>query len=593
MAKIKGTGKNDKLKGKAFNDKILGLAGDDKLKGKDGNDKLVGGTGNDVLDGGRGRDTYKGGAGDDLMLARDDSVDDKFVGGAGIDTVSYAKSKMGAEINLALDQGNGAAQFDTYDGIENIEGTQSGDHIVGDAGDNVLRGLGGNDFLEGGAGNDILDGGDGDDLLLAGPGANFYVGGAGVDTVSYEHSASGIDVELLTMTSTFGGLQSAFSGIEDIEGSQFNDRIEGNGAANHFYGFGGKDTLKGGNGNDILDGGEGDDVLEGGAGADQFVGGNGFDTVTYIHEKSAVNVYLWGAANTGAALGDAFSGIEQISGSIYNDVIQGNDLANRLYGNAGGDVISGRGGKDVIDGGDGADLLDGGAGDDLIYAADETALSADIIVGGAGKDTISYFGANGSVNVDLTTNSSAGRAQGDSYTSVVNVIGTYYSDTLRPATGGMAFGDRGDDLIRDSTGTEILRGGRGADTLYDSVFLGDDGLRDIFVLENYGDGTWDIIGGFNSGGANNDQFWLAKSMFKELSANAQGILNTGYFINSGANHNATAAHAQLIYQGNTHQIWYDKDGTGSGAAVQIATLTVATGMAPGALNNLDFKLLDI
>ncbi len=478
-----------------------------------------------------------------------------------------------------------------------IKGTKGPDTIIGLGGNDVLRGKGGDDKLKGGAGNDILDGGAGNDVMyggagndrfIAGEGGDLFDGGAGIDLVDFSASRIGVTVELLLMTDTFGGLQRAYRSIENIDGSAYNDILEGDGAANHFRGLGGNDTLKGGAGNDILDGGDGNDVLEGGAGADTLIGGAGHDTVTYIREKSGVNVYLWGAANGGAAAGDTYSGIEQVIGTNYNDVIQGDDLANRLNGMNGDDTLNGRGGNDILDGGDGADLLDGGSGNDIIYAADVTGTFSDIIVGGSGNDTVDYFGATAGVSVDLTANTSGGAAAGDSYNSVENVNGTYHNDTLRPAPNGRAFGDRGADTIYDSTGTEVLRGGRGADILSDIQF-GEDGLRDIFVLESYGDGTFDTIHGFTTaGGANADLFWLPKTMFSALSANAQGVLASGYFINAANNHAATAAHAQLIYEQSTKTIWYDADGTGGGAAVKLAVL--ASG--PASLSGSHFLVVD-
>ena len=165
MAKIKGNKKNNKLKGKGQNDKIIGLAGDDLLNGKGGNDKLVAGSGNDLLDGGIGDDTLKGGAGDDQLL--------------------------------------------------------------GGIGDDTLKAASGNDVLDGGDGDDTMDGGDGDDFFEAGDGNDLFVGGAGIDTVSYAKSTFGVSIELLLQTTTQGGLNDGFSGIENIDGSAFGDDIEG------------------------------------------------------------------------------------------------------------------------------------------------------------------------------------------------------------------------------------------------------------------------------------------------------------------------------------------------------------------------------
>ncbi|MEQ8699842.1 MAG: calcium-binding protein [Bauldia litoralis] len=587
MAKLTGNKKANKLKGTNHDDKIFGLGGHDLLTGRGGKDKLIGGDGNDILDGGKGADTYNGGAGNDLMHTRDDAVADKFFGGAGIDTVSYAKSKIGAVVDLLLNTGSGAAQADRFYFIENIDGTAHADQLTGDAGANRLRGLGGDDKLFGGLGNDTLDGGDGNDFMEGGAGADTFIGGAGVDTVSYIREKSGVTVYLAGGSSSGAAAGDKFQGVENVEGTAYSDYIHGDGAANKLSGLGGKDYLFGGAGNDRLEGGDGNDLMEGGSGADAFFGGAGIDMVSYSHEKSGVNVYLFGAPNGGAAAGDTFNGIENIEGSIYSDVIQGDGQVNALYGLSGADVINGGGGNDILDGGDGADILDGGAGNDRIYAADDTNFSPDIIVGGSGNDTVDYFGSMGGVHVDLTANTASGAAIGDTFTAVENVNGYYYDDTLRPGANGHAFGDRGNDVLYDSTGTEVLRGGRGTDILSDNKF-GEDGLRDIFVLEN-GFGS-DVVFGFNSGDtANSDRFWLPEDMFAGLNHNAAGVLSLGYFVNKDSDHNATAAHAQLIYQGDTHAIWYDEDGTGGGAAVQIATLV----LGPDKLKSSDFLMVDI
>ncbi len=49
-----------------------------------------------------------------------------------------------------------------------------------------------------------------------------------------------------------------------------------------------------------------------------------------------------------------------------------------------------------------------------------------------------------------------------------------------------------------------------------------------------------------------------------------------------------SANAQLIYQGNTHEVWFDADGTGSGAAVKVAALNAG----PATLANGHFLLVD-
>jgi Ca2+-binding RTX toxin-like protein len=53
---------------------------------------------------------------------------------------------------------------------------------------------------------------------------------------------------------------------------------------------------------------------------------------------------------------DKISGIADVTGTKYNDVIYGNSSANRLEGGAGDDKLDGRGGPDVLMGGDGSDV---------------------------------------------------------------------------------------------------------------------------------------------------------------------------------------------------------------------------------------------
>lgn len=78
--------------------------------------------------------------------------------------------------------------------------------------------------------------------------------------------------------------------------------------------------------------------------------------------------------------------IENAIGGNGHDTITGNELANRLIGNAGNDDIDGAEGDDYLDGGAGYDTLNGGAGNDRIVY--DSADSASNISGGSGTDTL-------------------------------------------------------------------------------------------------------------------------------------------------------------------------------------------------------------
>ena len=174
-------------------------------------------------------------------------------------------------------------------------------------------------------------------------------------------------------------------------------------------------------GNDILDGGAGNDTLIGDAGNDTLIGGSGIDTADYSTATAAVtvNLSMTGAQNTGAGT-DTLSGIENLTGSGYNDTLTGDANAN---------VISGGAGNDTIAGGAGADTLDGGTG----------------------IDTVDYSASSAGVTVNLTNTGaqSGGDAAGDVLANFENVTGSAYADVLTgDAHANMISGGAGDGADR-------------------------------------------------------------------------------------------------------------------------------------------------
>lgn len=170
-------------------------------------------------------------------------------------------------------------------------------------------------------------------------------------------------------------------------GSSGNDYIFGDDFSDTMYGYAGHDGLVGNGGKDYLYGGEGNDTFIGGAGADEMFGeegddffwgeldgntidgGDGFDTVSYADIEQGVTVLL----NMGYAIktdkffaNESLTNIEQIIGSVHDDIIVGDNLlaGNSLLGGSGNDVIDGQAGADTIVGGRGADELWGGLSND-------------------------------------------------------------------------------------------------------------------------------------------------------------------------------------------------------------------------------------
>jgi hypothetical protein len=167
-----------------------------------------------TLDGGDGDDTLKGSHGSD-----------RFIGGAGIDTLDLSDATAKANVDLRSGKVNndGYGSRDTVEGVEDIIGTAFSDHLCGD--DRANR-------IDGGAGDDHIDGHGGDDTIHGGDGADKLHAGIGDDVV---------------------------------------------------YGEDGNDHIWGEDGNDRLFGGAGDDKIWGGQGDDQLVGNGGVDQLTDPH----------------------------------------------------------------------------------------------------------------------------------------------------------------------------------------------------------------------------------------------------------------------------------------------------------------------
>ena len=195
------------------------------------------------------------------------------------------------------------------------------------------------------------------------------------------------------------------------------------------------DILVGSDGANRLEGADGADILVGGLGADMLIGGAGIDTASYEDNQGAVTVDLIAGGQGAAAQGDTYSGIENITGSLYADVLSGDGGANRIDGGIGDDVIAGRGG-------------------------------ADQLIGGNGEDTLSYSGSGAVlINIALQT-VSGGDAEGDTIDGFEHAIGSDGHDTLiGSAVANRLTGGSGDDLFRGGFGADVLAGGLGVDTV--------------------------------------------------------------------------------------------------------------------------------
>jgi Ca2+-binding RTX toxin-like protein len=292
---------------------------------------------------GAGNDTIVTGDSDDLILAED-----------GEDTI------------------NAGAGFDRIDG-----GNGSDTINAGDDGD-IAYGGDGADRIDGGAGGDLIDGGAGGDAMN---------GGAGIDTASFLSNTRGMFVNLATGQAGGGEANGdTLTGFENVNGSAYADVLIGDDQDNDMSGEAGDDRLYGGNGSDTLFGAEGRNASYGEAGndwmeaytdAESFDGGSGVDTISYRHPylqtnntASVVVDLRSGRGQGGPAEGDTYTDIENVVGTLFSDVLIGDDQANRLDGNEGQDVLVGNGGNDVLVAVSGGEHLFGGTGTDTFQLAD-------------------------------------------------------------------------------------------------------------------------------------------------------------------------------------------------------------------------------
>ena len=189
----------DELHGRGGTDQLFGGNGEDNLFGEDGTDTLDGGADNDQLDGGYGNDTLTGGSGDDLFTVNDDTdtITDL---GDGNDNLSVGP---GAIANATVVAAWAATSATINDGTVNITtagfavdlglaGGGTGFNVTNTGAATTLTGSAQNDTLTAGAGADTLIGGAGDDrfvsrahlanVVYAGNEADYTVTKVGVST---------------------------------------------------------------------------------------------------------------------------------------------------------------------------------------------------------------------------------------------------------------------------------------------------------------------------------------------------------------------------------------------------------------------------
>jgi Ca2+-binding RTX toxin-like protein len=456
--------------GNELANRLTGNSAENVLSGMAGRDTIYGGGGNDTLDGGADADTMYGQAGDDTYIV-DDTGDRVYESsGGGIDTVfSSVTFTIGSHVEILTLVGTGDV------------------NATGNSGANQLTGNAGNNTLDGKAGADTMSGGAGDDTYVVDNAGDVVIeqAGEGIDLVRSSLSyALGSHVENLTLT-----------GTRTTNGT-------GNDLAN---------TITGNSRNNILDGGAGADTLIGGEGNDTYIVDDAGDVVVEAADGGLDTINASVSTVMGAHVERlTLTGTASINGT-------GNELDNRIWGNAG---------NNIIDGGAGADEMAGGFGDDIYFVDDagdrviefdgqgfDQVFSTISLGPIAGIERITLVGDGAA---DLTGDAGDNVLSGNSGANVI--FGGSGNDTIGGGAGNDTLhGEDGNDFLFGHDGHDTLNGGLGSDTLNggagDDVMDGGEGNDGLFGGGGqdrlsggdgddriYGDGGHDII----RGGAGND-----------------------------------------------------------------------------------------
>ena len=422
---IGGSG-NDSITGNQAANKLTGGEGNDQLFGLEGDDTLDGGVGDDTLDGGAGDDTLNGGSGNDIY---------KFGFGYGKDLIAFW---YGGEDRLVFNEGVAASDIIWSRGV--------GYDLIGS-----LRG--------------------------------------GAETITIQKYYAYFNMEhRMTITLSDGTIIDPGLPVtatpKDYEpgGVNFYQLISGTREKDVITGVAGRiEILQGLDGDDTIDGVNGDDTIDGGAGADRMIGGND-DNVYYVDNLGDDVVEAqWGGYDTVLSFVDSYQLADNVEDLYLMEGVcsgSGNQINNRIFGNASDNIITAAGGDDTIYGGDGKDSIDGGDDSDLLYGekGDDTILGGDgddWLDGGDGNDTLiggagfnQLFGGDGDDSL----------VGGDAYDTIDGGAG--YDRIFGGEGIDHLYGRDGNDYIDAGSGDDTVEGGAGDDSIlggdgYDALAGGD------------------------------------------------------------------------------------------------------------------------
>jgi Ca2+-binding RTX toxin-like protein len=318
--------------------------------------------------------------------------------------------------------------------------------------------------------------------------------------------------------------------------------------------FGDNSTAQNDNLANSLTGTAGRDLLQGFGGADTMAGGAGNDT--YIVSTGDVLSDTGGVdtvvSDISWTLADGFENLTATG--TANIALTGNNAANVLVGNSGNNFFNPRGGDDTIQGGAGDDSLTLGGGGVASYGNKVIDL-------GAGFDRLDFSGlAKSAIVVDLAAGTLVGGGTGGAGSAqlvgVEQVFGDGFNDRLSGSAAAESLnGGGGNDTLDGRGGNDTLTGGLGADS---------------FVFDTApASGNVDQVTDFMSA---SDRLNFDNAVFTALGTDGNFVAGDARFAAGAGFTSGRDASDRIVYDTNTGNLYYDSDGSGTGAAQFVATL---------------------
>lgn len=532
----------------------------------------------------------------------------------GIDTLNLSGWSTASQIYLQ------AGAFSSANSMTNNLCIARGiviENAVGGSGNDGLTGNAVGNLLDGGAGNDVISGLEGGDTLIGGGGNDQCFGGAGIDTAILPDllASYAISYDSLTGLLTVSGASSGVDTFSEVEYFQFSDSLRSleqllgadliaptlnstnpadnatGVAANTDLVFTFSEGVKAGSGNIYIynsDGTVARNIAVNDTTQVNIVG----NTVTInpsVDLASGSSFYIMLASGVITDLaGNNFSGINNNSTLNFSTInasnltLTGTTGADTLTGGAGNDTLTGLAGNDTLNGLAGNDILNGGAGNDSMNGGDGSDIyligratehpAAEIADSGiSGTDEVRFTSTIKGTTLTLYTGDTGieqivigtgtGTTAVTTGTKALNVNAALVNNGLSiigNAGGNSMTGTAFADTLIGGNGNDVLTGGAGADYF-------------VFNFAANAASNRDTLTDFLTGA---DKVQFSKAVFTALGS--IGNLTAAEFRSGAGVTGGQDADDHIVYNTTTGVLYYDADGSGAGAAVQVALLGTTT-----------------